>query len=141
VAGALVLSPGALAGVREYGGAISGDDATSVSIKFKKRDGRWWLTAFVARNFIISCDSGVQARLGSAAVRALPGSIPVSKKGRFHARVERGSKLVELDGHLDGSGAASGTVHYSGLTTVMVGTHEETLDCDSGSLHWQASRG
>jgi hypothetical protein len=139
VAVALLLSPPALAG-RHYGGAIAGDDATTISIKLKKREGRWWLTAFVARSFIISCESDVQARLGSAAVRAPTGAIPITKKGRFHARVERGPKLVELDGKLDGPVSASGTVRYSGLTTVMVGEQEQTLDCDSGPLHWQASR-
>jgi hypothetical protein len=136
----LLLAPAAVAGGRAYSGAIVGDDATAVSMKLKKRDKHLWLTSFVARNFVIACDSGVDARLGSAAVRARPGAIPVSRKGHFRARVEKGPKVVELNGRLDGPGAASGTLHYSGLTTVMVGGSEESLDCETEVLHWEVAR-
>jgi hypothetical protein len=136
----LLLATPTLATGRAYSGTIVDDDVTTVSLKVKKRDDRWWVTTFVARNFIIACDSGVQARLGSAAVRALPGAIPVSRKGRFEARVEKGPKVVELDGRLSGPAGASGTLRYSGLTTVMVGGSEENLDCDSDLLDWQVTR-
>jgi hypothetical protein len=137
----LVLAQGALAGgARNYSGAVVGDDATTVSLKLKKREGRLWLTAFVARNFVIACDSGVQARLGSAAVKAVPGAIPVRRKGHFQAKVEKGPKTVELNGRLAGRDAASGTLHYSGLTTVMVGGSEESLDCNSQLLDWEVAR-
>jgi hypothetical protein len=136
----LLLAQTAAAGGREYSGAIVGDEATEVSMKLKKRDGRWWLTTFVARDFVIACDSGVEARLGSAAVRARPGAIPVSRKGHFQARVEKGPKVVELNGRLGGPSGATGTLHYSGLTTVMVGGGEESLDCDSELLHWEVAR-
>ena len=136
----LLLAPAALGSERSYTGTIVGDDATSVSLKLKKRDGRWWVTTFVARNFIISCDSGVEARLGSAALRALPGAIPVSRKGHFKARVEKGPRVVELEGRLSGPGGATGTLHYSGLTTVVVGGSEESLDCSSEQLDWEVVR-
>jgi hypothetical protein len=136
----LLLAPAAIAGGRDYSGAIAGDEAASVSMKLKKRDGRWWLTTFVARSFVIACDEGVEARLRSAAVRAQPRTIPVSRKGHFQARVEKGPKVVELNGNLAGRTGATGTLRYSGLTTVMVGGGEESLDCHSELLHWEVSR-
>jgi hypothetical protein len=136
----LLLAPAALAGGRYYSGTIVGDEASEVSLKLKKREGRWYVTAFVARNFIITCESGVEARLGSAEVRARPDAIPVTRKGRFHARVEKGPKVVDLDGHLNASSGAAGTLHYSGLTTVVVGGSEENLDCHSDLLDWHVSR-
>jgi hypothetical protein len=136
----LLLASTAFAGGRYYSGAIAGDDATAVSMKLKKRDGRLWLTSFVARSFVITCDEGVEARLRSAAVRARPRTIPVSRKGHFQARVEKGPKVVELNGTLDGRTGATGTLRYSGLTTVMVGGGEESLDCHSELLHWAVAR-
>jgi hypothetical protein len=135
----LLLAPSAF-GARTFSGTIADDDAATVTLKTKKRDGKWSVTSFVARNFLISCDGGVQARLGSAAVNALPGAIPVSRRGRFSAKVEKGPKTVDLSGRFADSGSVSGTLHYSGLTTVTVNGTDESLDCASQALDWQATR-
>jgi hypothetical protein len=137
---ALLLAVPALGSGRIYSGSIANDDAATVTLKAKKRDGKWSVTAFVARNFLISCDGGVQARLGSAEVHALPGAIPVSRKGRFSAKVEKGPKVVELAGRFGESSSVAGTLHYSGLTTVTVNGSDENLDCESEVLNWQATR-
>ena len=140
VLASLLLAGTALAGARSYSGTIAADDAATVTLKTKKRDGKWSVTAFVARNFLISCDGGVQARLGSAEVHAAPGAIRVNRKGRFSAKVQKGPKLVDLRGRIGSAGSVSGTVHYSGLTTVTVNGTDENLDCDSDVLDWQATR-
>jgi hypothetical protein len=140
VLASLLLAGSAVAGGRSFSGAINDDDAATVTLKTKKRDGKWSLTGFVARNFLISCDGGVQARLGSAEVHALPGAIPVSRKGRFSAKVEKGPKVVDLAGRFGSSGSVSGTLHYSGLTTVTVNGNDENLDCESDVLSWHATR-
>jgi hypothetical protein len=136
----LLLAGTSLAGARSFSGTIAQDDAATVTLKAKKRDGKWSVTGFVARNFLISCAGGVQARLGSVAIHALPGAIPVSRKGRFSAKVEKGPKVVALAGRFGSSGSVSGTLHYSGLTTVMVDGSEQNLDCESDVLDWHAAR-
>jgi hypothetical protein len=137
----LLLAPSALgAGGRSFSGTVADDDAATVTLKTKKRNGKWWVTSFVARNFLISCDGGVQARLGSAEIHALPGAIPVSRRGRFSAKVEKGPKTVELAGRFADAGSVSGTLRYSGLTTVTVNGTDENLDCESQVLDWQATR-
>jgi hypothetical protein len=135
----LLLVPAALGSVRTYSGTVAGDDAATVSLKAKKRDGRWWVTSFAARNFLISCDGRVQARLGSAEIHARPGAIPISRRGRFSAKVEKGPKTVELAGRVSAA-SASGTLRYSGLTTVTVNGDDEILDCESQTLDWHANR-
>ncbi|MFL5869970.1 MAG: hypothetical protein ACJ75R_02750 [Solirubrobacterales bacterium] len=135
----LALAANAFAGGRLYEGAIGSDDATSVSLKVKKVDGTRWVTSFVARNFIIACENGVEARLGSAQVRALPGTIAVHR-GHFAAKVAKGPRTVEISGRFTGSSDVSGTVHYTGLTTVTLNGQEQTLDCQSDVLGWHASR-
>jgi hypothetical protein len=136
----LLLVPAAYAGGRSFSGTVAGDDAATVSLKTKKRDGKWSVVSFVARNFLISCDGGVEARLGSAAVHALPGAIPVSRRGRFSAKVEKGPKTVQLSGRFDDASSVSGSLRYSGLTTVTVDGTDENLDCESQVLSWQATR-
>jgi hypothetical protein len=140
VVASLLLAGAASAGGRSYSGTVAGDDAATVTLQAKKRDGKWSVTAFVARNFLISCEGGVQARLGSVEVHALPGAIPVSRKGRFSAKVEKGPKVVDLAGRFGGSGSVSGTLRYSGLTTVTVNGTDENLDCESDVLNWRATR-
>jgi hypothetical protein len=136
----LLLAGTALGGGRSFSGTIAEDDAATVTLKVKKRDAKWSVTGFVARNFLISCDGGVQARLGSAAVHALPGAIPVNRKGRFSAKVKKGPKVVELAGRFGSSSSVAGTLRYSGLTTVIVNGTDENLDCESDVLNWQATR-
>jgi hypothetical protein len=136
---ALAFAANAFAGGRLYEGSIASDDATTVSLKVKKVDGTRWVTSFVARNFIIGCESGVEARLGSAQVRALPGTIAV-RRGRFSAKVVKGSRTVEISGRFSGSSDVSGTLHYTGLTTVTVDGQDQSLDCSSQVLDWHATR-
>ena len=137
----LLLVPSALGGAgRTFSSTVADDDAATVTLKTKKRNGKWWVTSFVARNFLISCDGGVQARLGSAEVHAVPGAIPVSRRGRFSAKVEKGPKTVDLSGRLADGSSVTGTLRYSGLTTVTVNGTDEILDCESQALDWQATR-
>ena len=136
---AVAVTANAFAGGRAYEGSIDSDYSATVSLKVKKSDHARWVTSFVARNFIISCEAGVEARLGSAQVRAKPGTIRVHQ-GRFDAKVVKGPRTVEIRGRFTSPGEASGTLHYSGLTSVVVGGQTQSLDCESEALSWQASR-
>ena len=83
---AVAVTANAFAGGRAYEGSIDSDYSATVSLKVKKSDHARWVTSFVARNFIISCEAGVEARLGSAQVRAKPGTIRVRQAFRRQGR-------------------------------------------------------
>jgi hypothetical protein len=135
IALALSLATSAVASARVYTGTIVNDGATTVSLTVEKRDGQRTVTEFSARNFMISCDDGVQARLDAE----ITGSTNI-REGHFAVKAGNGAQVVALTGSLVGSTQATGTVRYSGLTKVIVGETSERLDCDSGRLQWKASR-
>jgi hypothetical protein len=136
---AVGLAATAFAGGRPYQGALDSDYAATVSLKVKRSDHARSVTSFVAHDFIISCEEGVEARLGSAQVRAKPGTIAV-RRGRFSAKVVKGPRTVAISGHFSGSGQVNGKLHYTGLTTVMVNGQSQSLECESETLGWHASR-
>jgi hypothetical protein len=133
------LAANAFAGARLYQGSIDSDYAATVSLKVKRSDHARSVTSFVAHNFIISCEEGIEARLGSAQVKARRGTIPV-RHGRFSTKVVKGPRTVDISGRFSGSGQVNGTLHYTGLTTVMVNGHSQSLECSSETLDWHASR-
>lgn len=129
---ALVAASAALAGTNTYRGAIKGDDPSSVTMKVKQKDGERALKSFVAKNVLISCDSG-PAKLKSAAIRGL---IPVNDKGKFRVSGTSAGQVLRVSGKLIGKRNAKGTVRYFGPTPVDGATES----CDSGKLDWAASR-
>ena len=59
----LLLAGSAVAGSRSFSGAVAEDDATTVTLKIKKRDGKWSLTGFVARNFLMRMKDNLGSKL------------------------------------------------------------------------------
>jgi hypothetical protein len=134
---ALLITSVAMAATKTYNGKIEGDQPSSVVLKVKRHHGERALKSFAANDFVISCRGSGDATLAGATLIAPPGgAIKVSDKGRFEATGSVGDQVLELAGRLSGKHSAAGTLHYSGPTPV----DDATEDCDSGELHWSASR-
>ena len=132
LAALLVIAATAMAATKTYKGAIKGDQESSVVLKVKGGDDERSVKSFVAKDFLISCNSG-QARLESATIT---GQVKVNDKGTFHVTGSNGGQELKVDGKLIGKRNAKGTVRYSGPTLV----DGENQDCDSRKLDWNASR-
>ena len=97
LAALLVIAATAMAATKTYKGAIKGDQESSVVLKVKGGDDERSVKSFVAKDFLISCNSG-QARLESATIT---GQVKVNDKGTFQVTGSNDGQELKVDRQAD----------------------------------------
>ena len=86
------------------------------------------MKAFGARDFAVTCE-GDDGTIRRASLR---GRIPIGDRGRFHARDDNGSTVLNVHGDINGRNA-EGVFRFAGEVQTADGRSHE---CDSGRLEW-----
>lgn len=130
---ALVATAPAVAASLAYEGKVTGDQGSSVSLKINRDGGVTSFRSFIARDFTIRCEDGVEAQLSRVRIS---GSAEISGSRRFKVEGEDGKIEFTVAGKLLGERSAKGNFTYAGPTEV----EGEELECSSEKLRWKASR-
>lgn len=128
----LLVVASAFAASSTYRGDVRQDREASVKLTVRERGNDLTVTAFRAKNFLISCRKPDDARLGRA---SLTGEAPVSKRGHFRLKGENDTQKLTLRGKLNGD-KAKGRFSFSGLTALG----NDEVRCESGRVSWTATR-